>query len=180
MLTGKQRHHLRGLGGTVVTTGGASVQSSTHYSKLVLQLNTATTPVVQGAGWDLDVGVRPDRVEMDFSGTPVAGEVWTVRGLTDKPASNGNQTTNGAIGQASFYLRAADAAAADYTFSFTTGACGGTAKSDQASATLVRYTNVDVLALTMPGITHDTSMFVPRSSPRTASLRPTTKCFVPQ
>ena len=34
--------------------------------------------------------------------------------------------------------------------------------------------------LTMPGMTQETSTLVSRSSPRTASLKPTTKCFVPQ
>ena len=34
--------------------------------------------------------------------------------------------------------------------------------------------------LTMPGMTHETSIGVSRSSPRTASLAPMTKCLVPQ
>ena len=65
------------VGGVVLDPGAgiASERSTTHYSKLVLELATAALPVAQGAGWNLDVGVRPDRVALDFSGTPTAGEV---------------------------------------------------------------------------------------------------------
>ena len=70
-------------GGTVRADDGAgpnaSVVSTTHYSKLVLQLNPAVAPVLQGAGWELAVGTQFDRVGLDFSGTPTAGEVWTLR-----------------------------------------------------------------------------------------------------
>src|SRR5262249_42738431 len=61
---------------------GASTQSTTHFSKVVLTLHTAGLPVLQGAGWDLDVGARPDRVLLDFSGAPAVGEVWTLRLVT--------------------------------------------------------------------------------------------------
>jgi predicted secreted protein len=60
----------------------ASVQSTTHYSKLVLKLNNVTpttAPIVQGAGWNLVLGTKADQFALDFSGTPAAGEVWTLR-----------------------------------------------------------------------------------------------------
>jgi hypothetical protein len=60
-------------------SGSASTESATHYSKLVLKLASTTLPIVQGAGWNLALGTRTDRVALDFSGAPKAGELWTLR-----------------------------------------------------------------------------------------------------
>jgi hypothetical protein len=69
------------VGGTVAS--GASTASATHYSKLTLELAStvagAAPEIIKGAGWDLTLGTRADRYTLDFSGTPRAGEVWTLR-----------------------------------------------------------------------------------------------------
>jgi hypothetical protein len=59
-----------------------SDRSTTHYAKLVIGIEGVTVlpnPIVEGAGWDLTLGTHEDSVELDFSGAPADGEVWTIR-----------------------------------------------------------------------------------------------------